>query len=66
MAVIGYLSVVSFTSSLKARHVKPWDPLLTFNLALVQKRMAVLVLKDEASSFASVCEAISDLSMARW
>ncbi|KAM3174519.1 hypothetical protein ACTXT7_010376 [Hymenolepis weldensis] len=50
---------------LKARHVKPWDPLLTFNLALVQKRMAVLVLKDEASSFAAVCEAISDLSMAR-
>ncbi|KAL5964577.1 hypothetical protein TSMEX_007696 [Taenia solium] len=53
------------TVLLKARYVKPWDPLLTFNLALVQKRMAVLVLKDEASSFAAVCEAISDLSMAR-
>uniref|UniRef100_A0A5K3FBW5 TPR_REGION domain-containing protein n=2 Tax=Mesocestoides corti TaxID=53468 RepID=A0A5K3FBW5_MESCO len=53
------------TILLKARRVKPWDPLLTFNLALVQKRMAVLVLKDEASSFAAVCEAISDLNMAR-
>ncbi|BHF72144.1 protein required for normal CLN1 and CLN2 G1 cyclin expression [Sparganum proliferum] len=50
---------------LKARHVKPWDPLLTFNLALVQKRMAVIVLSDETSSFSAVCEAIADLNMAR-
>ncbi|CAL8078737.1 unnamed protein product [Calicophoron daubneyi] len=53
------------TMLLKARHVKPWDPLLTFNLALVQKRLAVTVLQDETSSFSSVCEAIADLNMAR-
>ncbi len=46
--------------------MKPWDPLLTFNLALVQKRMAVLVLKEETSSFSAVYEAIADLNMARW
>ncbi|TNN11999.1 RNA polymerase-associated protein CTR9 [Schistosoma japonicum] len=50
---------------LKARHVKPWDPVLTFNLAFVQKRLAVTVLQDETSSFSSVCEAIADLNMAR-
>ncbi|VDP50897.1 unnamed protein product, partial [Schistosoma mattheei] len=53
------------TMLLKARHVKPWDPVLTFNLAFVQKRLAVTVLQDETSSFSSVCEAIADLNMAR-
>lgn len=50
---------------LKAMHVKPWDQLLTFNLALVRKRLAVTVLQDETSSFLSVCDAIADLNMAR-
>ncbi|CAH8567193.1 unnamed protein product [Dicrocoelium dendriticum] len=50
---------------LRALHVKPSDPLLSFNLALVRKRLAVTVLQDETSSFSSVCEAITDLNMAR-
>ncbi|KAA0194226.1 RNA polymerase-associated protein CTR9, partial [Fasciolopsis buskii] len=53
------------TILLKAMHVKPWDPLLTFNLALVHKRLAVTVLQDETSSFSLVCEVIADLNMAR-
>ncbi|KAF6770012.1 hypothetical protein AHF37_12264 [Paragonimus kellicotti] len=53
------------TMLMKALHVKPWDPLLTFNLALVRKRLAVTLLQDETSSFSSVCEAIRDLNMAR-
>ncbi|GAA52741.1 RNA polymerase-associated protein CTR9 homolog [Clonorchis sinensis] len=53
------------TMLLKAMHVKPWDQLLTFNLALVRKRLAVTVLQDETSSFLSVCDAIADLNMAR-
>ncbi|VDP76266.1 unnamed protein product [Echinostoma caproni] len=55
-----------FTTTVqKAIHVKPWDPLLTFNLALVHKRLAVTVLQDETSSFSLVCEVIADLNMAR-
>ncbi|KAL3311004.1 protein required for normal CLN1 and CLN2 G1 cyclin expression [Cichlidogyrus casuarinus] len=54
------------TTLLSAKIIQPWDYLLTYNLALVQKRLAVTVLQDEASSFLAVYEAIADLSMARW
>ncbi|KAF8567774.1 hypothetical protein P879_07001 [Paragonimus westermani] len=64
--LLQYLARAYFKAGqLKALHVKPWDPLLNFNLALVRKRLAVTLLQDETSSFSSVCEAIRDLNMAR-
>ena len=48
----------------KARHISPNDSLLLFNLALVEQRSAMTVLKDERSSLSSVLGAVRELEMA--
>ena len=50
---------------LKARHISPNDSLLLFNLALVEQRSAMTVLKDEMSSLSEVLAAIRELEMAQ-
>ena len=49
---------------LKARHISPNDSLLLFNLALVEQRSAMTVLKDEMSSLSEVLASIRELEMA--
>ena len=49
----------------QARHIAPSDSLLLFNLALVEQRSAMTVLKDNRSSLSSVLSAVRELEMAQ-
>ena len=51
--------------SLQARHISPSDSLLLFNLALVQQRLAMAVLKNERSNLSTVLGAVRELEMAQ-
>ena len=65
----GILDVVDFCFSLffllQARHISPNDSLLLFNLALVEQRSAMTVLKDERSNLSAVLGAVRELEMAQ-
>ena len=50
---------------LQARHISPNDSLLLFNLALVEQRSAMTVLKDERSNLSAVLGAVRELEMAQ-
>ena len=54
-----------FSPFLQARHISPNDSLLLFNLALVEQRSAMTVLKDERSNLSAVLGAVRELEMAQ-
>ena len=56
---------LSLSPSLQARHISPNDSLLLFNLALVEQRSAMTVLKDERSNLSAVLGAVRELEMAQ-
>lgn len=49
---------------LKARHVSPNDTVLLYNIALVQQKLAMSILKDEKSNLKAVLSAVEDLKLA--
>ncbi|CAG5134684.1 unnamed protein product [Candidula unifasciata] len=49
---------------LKARHVAPNDTVLLYNIALVQQKLATMILKDEKSNLKKVLIAVRDLELA--
>ncbi|CAL1547876.1 unnamed protein product [Lymnaea stagnalis] len=49
---------------LKARHVAPNDTVLLYNIALVQQKLATMILKDEKSNLKKVLIAVKDLELA--
>ncbi|KAK3762672.1 hypothetical protein RRG08_059019 [Elysia crispata] len=49
---------------LKARHVSPNDSVLLYNIALVQQKLATMILKDEKSNLKKVLIAVRDLELA--
>ena len=49
---------------LKARHVSPNDTVLLYNIALVQQKLATMILKDEKSNLKTVLIAVRDLELA--
>lgn len=49
---------------LKARHVSPNDTVLLYNIALVQQKLATVILKDEKSNLKKVLIAVRDLELA--
>ncbi|CAI9740736.1 polymerase-associated CTR9 homolog [Octopus vulgaris] len=49
---------------LKARHVSPSDTVLLYNIALVQQKLAMSILKDEKSNLKAVLSAVEDLKLA--
>ena len=53
------------TTLLKARHIAPNDSLLLFNLALVEQRSAIAVLRNEMSKLPQVVGAVRELEMAQ-
>ena len=50
---------------LKARHVAPGDTMLLYNVALVQQKLAMSILKDEKSNLRAVLGAVDDLQLAQ-
>ena len=56
---------VVFFVGLQARHIHPNDSLLLFNLALVEQRLAIGVLRDQRSTLSSVLGAVRELEMAQ-
>ena len=49
---------------LQARHVSPADTVLLYNVALVQQRLAMSILRDEKSNLKMVLGAVQDLESA--
>uniref|UniRef100_A0A915HWT5 RNA polymerase-associated protein CTR9-like protein n=1 Tax=Romanomermis culicivorax TaxID=13658 RepID=A0A915HWT5_ROMCU len=49
---------------LKARKASPHDAVLMYNIAFVLQKLATQVLKDEKSSYTTVCSAVADLKIA--
>lgn len=48
----------------QARHVAPNDTVLLYNIALVQQKLATMILKDEKSNLKKVLIAVRDLELA--
>ncbi|GFS11417.1 RNA polymerase-associated protein CTR9 homolog, partial [Elysia marginata] len=48
----------------QARHVSPNDSVLLYNIALVQQKLATMILKDEKSNLKKVLIAVRDLELA--
>ena len=48
----------------QARHVAPQDTMLLYNVALVQQKLATVVLKDEKSNLKTVVNVVRDLELA--
>ena len=48
----------------QARHVSPNDTVLLYNIALVQQKLAMSILKDEKSNLKAVLSAVEDLKLA--
>lgn len=60
-----YMYGICFPQHAQARHIAPNDSLLLFNLALVEQRSAIAVLRNETSKLPQVVGAVRELEMAQ-